>query len=203
MIGQEIYQLGKMSLAAKACIPLNFEHTVPRLSWQEGWVAEFWYYSMDNSNMALFEPQFYMALELPGGHPVKMYRLQKNSVCIGEAPELAGEPFYIAQNRYLERCSEVLKEEEPDTGILSELEGLWLEVQPAALQKWLQTYTGKETLLDKPADEEEKSRKAVPPENLAEYWKREMARAIREGDSEAAGNARAEMNRVIKMKRSK
>lgn len=194
MTGQQIYRLGKGSAAAKACVPLEFLHTPPKLSYDGGWIAEFWYYAADNRDHALYEPQFYLALELPGGHPVKMLRLQRKAVCMGVAQELAENAYYQKLNGYLESCTRLLSGETPDPGALEELEGQWMRTHPALLAAWFGE-TGEEAA--SPRESAPPKPGAAPaPDDMAAYWKQEMARAIREGNAQALKKAQLEMEKA-------
>lgn len=196
MTGQQIYQLGKSSVAAKACIPLEFMHTPPRISFDGGWIAEFWYYTTNNRDQALYEPQYYMALELPSGHPIKMLRIRKKAVCMGSAPELVTQGYYTKLNAYLESCTQLTQESTPDAGEITELQEQWLEVQPAILTAWLEENKEGKQLVEEPAAH--KPGTAPVPEDMVSYWKQEMAKAIREGNSQALRKAQQEMEKAKK-----
>ena len=197
MTGMEIYLLGKNSSAARACVPMNFEHTAPRISRSDRWIAEFWYYSSNIVDTAIYEPQYYMAFELPGGHPVEMRLIKEKSVCIGGAPELLAAEFYEKQNQYLEKCAELISRDTPSDADIKDLENMWFSTLPKALRKELSSKAGVYAALRKVSEDEEKCEKEYLPDNLMSYWKNEMARAIRKGDSEEAKRAQKEMDKAI------
>lgn len=201
MTGTQLMQLGKSSPAARSCIPLNMDVTAPRLRYDNGWVAEFWYYASDYRNQSVGIPQFYLALELPAAHPVRFTRISRTACCLGQAPELARQEFYTAMQAYLERAAQAVKQGLPDQKLLDSLEEEWLRIQPAPLNRWLTENREKtEPVSQAPTKQ---PGQAPAPENLVEYWKREMTRAIRAGDSQSAKRAQQEMNKAADMLRRK
>lgn len=195
MTGKELMYQAKSCPAATSCVPLNFIPTAPRMGYQDGWTAEFWYYTADYRQLSVNLPMYYLELELPGFHPTAFRRLRKVSACLGQAAEIADKSFYTRQNEYLERCAQLVNNGAPSAQALQELERSWLDIQPEKLKVWLMEH------LDgvQPASEVcQKPGKAPEPQNLVEYWKQEMAKAIRAGDTQRAKLAQLEMNKAAK-----
>lgn len=198
MTGQELYQLGKGSPAAQACIPLSFSHTPPRIFYEGTWLAEFWYYAVDYNEESVFEPQFYLLLELPWGNPVQMRRLSGSCRCLGPAPELVREEYYREMNRYLDACAELLAEDTPTEERIKALMQVWLAGQPQVLSKWLSRLefsTQPPLQKTQPAPEQ-------PAEDLVSYWKHEMANAVKSGDAQKTQEAQQQLLKAMARSRS-
>ena len=198
MTGQELYSLGKNSPAGKACIPLNFSHTPPRIFREGTWMAEFWYYAVDYNDESVFEPQFYLLLELPSGNPVQMRRLSDQCRCLGPAPEVVPEDYYQQINRYLDDCAELLKEKNPGNDQLEAMTQQWLAVQPRLLSRWLarQNFTAQAPVQRmQPASEQ-------PAEDLVAYWKQEMAKAVQSGDPHRIDKAQQQLLKAMQRRRN-
>lgn len=199
MTGQDLYLLGKNSAAAEACIPYNLTHTLPHLYLQERLVAEFWYYTANYNEEAVYIPQFYLALELPGGNPVKMLRLTKTTECLGAAPELITQNYYKQQNDYLESCTAFLQKGIPNAEDLNLLHEKWLCCQPQALRPKLEALAScSESPIDVPSVVNRQA-----PTDMISYWKMQLADAIRSADPNAVEKAQAELNRAYELSRSK
>ena len=194
MTGEQLYQMAKSSPAAQACIPLNFEACAPRIRYKTGWIAEFWYYFSNINDGSIFYPQYYLAIDVPSGAPVQMLRLHESNACMGPAPELITTSFYENQLRYLEKCANLMEKGMPTQSDLEELEREWHAVHPKCLADWL-CECNYEPICSSasPTTENHKT-----PCNLTEYWRREMAIAIRAGDSSAAQKAKLEMEKAAK-----
>ena len=198
MTGQELYRLGKESPAGKACIPLNFSHTPPRIFFENTWLAEFWYYAVDYDEESVFAPQYYLLLELPSGNPVRMLRLSEQCRCLGPAPEVITEDYYQRMNRYLDNCAELLQEASPDNAQIDALLQQWLAGQPQALEQWLsrQNFTTQVPSVRKqPASEQS-------AEDLVAYWKQEMAKAVREGDTQRINETQQQLLKAMQRRRN-
>ena len=198
MTGRELYQLGKESPAGKACIPLNFSHTPPRIFHEGTWLAEFWYYVVDYNDESIFEPQFYLLLELPSGNPVQMRRLSDQCRCLGPAPEVVTEDYYHQMNRYLDACAELLKEESPGEGQVEALTQQWLDSQPQSLSRWLsrQDFTEQTPVQStQPVSEQ-------PAEDLVAYWKQEMAKAVHSGDPQRINETQQQLLKAMQRRRN-
>ncbi len=196
MTGQQIYQLGKSSPAARACIPLEFSPTAPLLSFCNGWIAEFWYYFANVQSQSLSEPQYYLALELPSGHPTKMLQLRETPAHIGNAPELITQEYYKKINDYLAFCAHQLENPIPSGEVISALHEQWLATLPAALRQWFDESEG---AMQPPQPHAPSVPPATPvPEDPVHHWKKEMAKAIQEGDPQAVRKAQQEMKKANK-----
>lgn len=198
MTGTELYQLGKESPAGMACIPMNFSHTPPRIFYEGAWMAEFWYYAVDYNDESVFEPQYYLLLELPSGHPVQMQRLSRQCVCLGPAPEVVTEEYYQRMNRYLDACAALLEDQTPTAAQAEDLMRQWLAIQPSAMGQWLsrQNFTTQAPLQRK---QEALARSA---EDLVAYWKQEMAKAVREGDAQRINETQQQLLKAMQRRRN-
>lgn len=186
MTREELYQLGKESPAAVACIPLNFIPTAPKLLFDNGWRAEFWYYMVQYHDQSVFAPQYRMILRVPSANPTELQELSEATVCIGGAPEIVTAEFYELQNDYLDRCAAALEKDIPAEGELEELEAAWRRALPACLAAWFEEggTVPPDTL--------------PPPENLREYWERELASAIRSDDTQRILKAQGELQKAMR-----
>lgn len=190
MTGEELYRLGKECPAAAVCIPLNFIPTAPKLLYHNGWQAEFWYYMAQYHDQSIFAPQYRMVLRLPSAVPSEMRELTEVTVCIGSAPEMVTAAFYENQNRYLDQCVVMLEKEAPAAGELEQLEAVWRAVLPSRLAAWFEEG---DTAPSDPFS---------PPENLREFWERELASAIQSDDTERIIKAQNELQKVVRNARS-
>lgn len=197
MTGQELFQLGKGSPAAQACIPLNFSHTPPRIFFEGTWLAEFWYYAVDYNEEAIFEPQFYLLLELPGGNPVQMRRLSGHCHCLGPAPEVVSEGYYREMNRYLDACAELLAEDAPTKERVEALMQVWLANQPEVLGNWL----SRQPFSTQAPPPIIQSVPELPAEDLVSYWKQEMAKAVKNGDTQKIQEAQQQLLKAMERSR--
>lgn len=198
MTGQELYQLGKESPAGKACIPLNFSHTPPRIFYEGTWLAEFWYYVVDYNDESIFEPQFYLLLELPSGNPVRMQRLSDQCCCLGPAPEVVTEEYYQRMNRYLDACAGLLREDSLSDGQMEALHQQWLTGQPQVLGRWLsrQNFTAQARPQGKQPAAEHSA------EDLVAYWKQEMAKAVKAGDTQRINETQQQLLKAMQRRRN-
>jgi len=193
MTAQELYQMGKESPAGKACIPLNFCHTPPRIFYEGTWLAEFWYYVVDYNEESVFEPQFYLLLDLPSGNPVRMRRLSDQCRCLGPAPEVVKEDYYQNINRYLDACVGLLQEDSPTGDRIEALLQQWLASQPQVMGQWLsrQDFTTQAPpQRTQPASEQ-------PSEDLVTYWKQEMANAVKAGDTQRISETQQQLLKAM------
>ena len=198
MTGQELYTLGKDSPAGNACIPLNFSHTPPRIFWADAWLAEFWYYAVDYNEVALFEPQYYLLLELPSGHPVRMQRLSTRCRCLGPAPEVISKEYYLRMNQYLEECANLLAEEMPTEDQMQALFQQWMAIQPQALGQWLSLQD-----FGNPVEPQRKQADTQPAaEDLISYWKQEMAKAVKAGDTQKIDEAQQQLLKAMQRRKN-
>ena len=198
MTGQELYSLGKNSPAGKACIPLNYIHTPPRIFREDTWMAEFWYYVVDYDDESVFEPQFYLLLELPSGNPVRMQRLSTRCCCLGPAPEVVTEDYYQQMNRYLDDCAGILQEDSPDSSRIEALLQQWFACQPQVMTQWLsrQDFTTQTPAQrTQPASEQS-------AEDLVTYWKQEMAKAVKAGDTQRINETQQLLLKAMQRRRS-
>ena len=198
MTGQELYSLGKNSPAGKACIPMNYSHTPPRVFWEDTWLAEFWYYAVDYNDESVFEPQFYLLLELPSGNPVRMQRLSNRCCCLGPAPEVVTEDYYLSMNRYLDDCAEILQEAAPDVSRIEALLQQWIGCQPQVMAQWLsrQDFTTQAPIQrTQPAPEQ-------AAEDLVAYWKQEMTKAVQAGDPQRIHETQQQLLKAMQRRRN-
>lgn len=192
MTSKSIFELGKSSPAAKACIPLEFEPTVPLISKNKGWIAEYWYFFTEISDQAIYVPQYYLALEIPGGNSIKMERLSEDVCCLGAAPELIDNEYYNKQNLYLEECAKLMQKSDPTSEEILALQRLWLDCLPAKL---------KTVLKDRSAfpsyRECSEIKSEYIPESLIDVLKLEMAKAIQKGDASEICRIQNEISRLL------
>lgn len=198
MTGRELYQLGKESPAGKACVPLNFSHTPPRIFYEDTWLAEFWYYVVDYNDESVFEPQYYLLLELPSGNPVRMQRLSDQCRCLGPAPEVVKEDYYQQMNRYLDDCAGILLEDSPDGSRIEALLQQWLACQPRVMAQWLSRQNF--TTQGPPQREQPVSEQSA--EDLVAYWKQEMAKAVKAGDSQLINETQQQLLKAMQRRRN-
>lgn len=189
MNGNELYALASESPAGQACIPMNFQHTAPRLIWQDGWIAEFWYYQEDD-NGGIYAPRYYLALRLPGGAPLEMRTLEGEPACLGPAPELVAQSYWDMVNDYLENCACFI--ESPEAETLQVLEERWSAALPGPLRTWMQTYQLRGT-----GEPEPKPPESAAPSDLPGYWKARMEDALRGGDKAAYEEAKAQYAKAL------
>lgn len=196
MTGEQLYLLSKESPAAQVCIPLELIPTMPRLSYDNGWIAEFWYHREQYSDNSIYAPQRYLALRLPGALPMELRTVNTELVCIGTAQELLTKDYYDRHNAYLDRCAQILSREEAVTA--EEIEALqtqWQETLPKALTEWMNDRALCRQTAAKPDG-------ALQPANSVEYWQQEMADALDAGDMKRVQKAQKEMNRAAKQLRT-
>ncbi len=198
MNGEELYQLGKSGSAARVCVPLNFCHTPPRISFEETWQAEFWYYLVDYDEEAVYSPQYYLQLELPSGKPVRFSRLKKSNSCLGPVPELAADTYYQLQNQYLQACAALIEQENPDLGQIELLQRQWLEIQPKMLMRWL---AGQK--LEPGELPRQEADDPTPAMDLVSYWKQEMWKAVKAGDTAKADEAQEALLEATRQRQKK
>lgn len=198
MTAQELYQLGKESPAGKACIPLNFSHTPPRIFYEDTWLAEFWYYVVDYNDESIFEPQYYLLLELPSGNPVRMQRLSDDCRCLGPGPEVVTEDYYHQMNRYLDDCAGILQEDSPDGSRIEALLQQWFACQPQVMAQWLsrQDFTTQAPAQRTPPASEQSA------EDLVAYWKQEMTKAVQAGDPQRINETQQQLLKAMQCRRS-
>lgn len=189
MNGNELYALASESPAGQACVPMNFQHTAPRLIWRGSWIAEFWYYREDDSG-GVYAPRYYMAFRLPGGAPLEMRALEGKQECLGPAPELAAQPCWDRINDYLEDCARLI--ESPEKGPLRALEERWSATLPGPLRTWMETYQ-----LQEVGEPESKPPETAVPRDLPGYWKARLEEALRSGDKDAYERAKAGYAKAI------
>ena len=186
MTGEELYRLGKESPAAIACIPLNFIPTVPKLLFDNGWRAEFWYYMAQYHDQSLFAPRYRMVLRIPSANSTELWELSEVTECIGGAPEIVTAEFYEVQNDYLDRCAATLEKDVPAEEELEELEAAWRRALPVCLAAWFEEGGTVQTGT------------FPPPENLREYWERELASAIQSDDTQRILDAQGALQKAIR-----
>lgn len=199
MTGKEIHRLGTCSDAARACIPMHLQQTAPRLVWNEGWAAQFWYYEVDGEDLTVREPQFFLELELPSGHPIQMKRLTVHPASLGEGKDILEPSFHLFLEDYLDRCTGLL-EGAPDQLCAEKLLSMWAVTHPFPIARWFQEHQKEET---GKISSSENAEDLLLRQDPVAYWKREQARAIRAGDDEAAQRARQEMNRAAEARRKR
>lgn len=193
MTGEQLYRLSKESPAAQVCIPLELIPTMPRLSYDNGWIAEFWYHREQYSDHSVYAPQRYLALRLPGAQPMELRTLHTELVCIGTAQELLTKDYYDRHNAYLERCAQILSREEAVAA--EEIEALqvqWQETLPRTLAEWINDCALCRQTKAKPNE-------TPQPVNSVEYWQQEMADALDAGNMKRVQKAQKEMNRAAKL----
>lgn len=129
--GLDLYQLGRVSVTAQTLIPRGFEPAAPRLRYDGGWMAEFWYCAEDARELA-----YLLTLRIPSGQPVEMRTLAyvngretKSAWCSSYLPPL----YYIAED-YLDRCAAAVNAGEPGREELRALEEEWRAVLPDRLR---------------------------------------------------------------------
>ena len=198
MTGQKLYQLGKESPAGKACIPLNFTHTPPRIFFEGTWRAEFWYYVANYDDESVFEPQYYMQLELPSGHPVQMQRLSGRCICLGPAPEVVKEDYYRQINQYMDACLELLQDQTANNAKIEALLQQWLAAQPQVLGKWLSQrhFTTQEPV------QKQQTAPETSAEDLVAYWKQELTKAVKAGDTQRINETQQQLLKVMQRRRN-
>lgn len=191
MTEKNLIQLGKSSPAARACIPMEFEPTAPLISWDNGWIAEFWYYFTDVVNQAIYMPQYYLALDLPGGNPIKMERLTDDFCCLGAASELVDNGYYGRQNEYLKNCVALIKKGMPSQEDVLKLQELWIESLPQILKNVLE---GKSNFPYCQSDSPEKTE--YKPQSLIDVLKIEMYKAVQNNDANEIQRIQNEMKKL-------
>lgn len=196
MTGEQLYLLSKESPAACVCIPLELIPTMPRLSYDNGWIAEFWYHREQYSDNSIYAPQRYLALRLPGALPMELRTVNTELICLGTAQELLTKEYYDRHNAYLEQCAQMLSREGAVTA--EEIEALqirWQETLPKLLCDWMKDCAVYQKTAAKPDGAEQ-------PVNSVEYWQQEMADALDAGDMKRVQKAQKEMNRAAKQLRT-
>lgn len=193
MTGKQLMRLGIDSAAAKACVPMCLEPTAPLIGWNDGWVAEFWYYFVDTEDRAVYRPQFYLAVEIPGGKPIKMQRIFKYICCLGSATELFENEYYNKQNMYLEKCIEIMEAGEPSEDVISSLRELWLSCLPEKLKDILKDESVNTYYVSSEAE-----KRVYRPQKLIDVLKMEMSEAIKKGDTKEIYRIQNEMTKLIK-----
>ena len=153
---------------------------------------------MDYDDESVFEPQFYLLLELPSGNPVRMQRLSPRCRCLGPAPEVVTEDYYLHMNRYLEECVTLLSEESPTDDQMEALLQHWLKIQPRVLGQWLSS----QDLANPAAPQMKQSGDQPLAEDLVSYWKQEMAKAVKAGDSPRINEAQQQLLKAMQRRKN-
>ena len=135
--GKDLLDLGINSLAVQVMIKRNVLSTVPRLSYKNGWMAEYWYCS---GNVQCID--YYAKLRVPSGLPMEVRQVNRYTECEkgDQEIELALSPESLLAKKYLEYCAELIQKGEPAEEALLELKDRWSNVVPdfvkdAAYQK--------------------------------------------------------------------
>lgn len=189
MNGTELYALASESLAGQACIPMGFQHTAPRLIWREGWIAEFWYYREDDDG-GVYAPRYYMTFYLPGGAPQELRTLERESVCLGPAPELVSQPYWELVNDYLEDCARLIAS--PEEELRRALEERWIATLPGPLRNWMETCS-----LQQAGEVRTEPPETAAPKDLPGYWKARMENTLKSGDKAAYEEAKKQYAKAL------
>ena len=196
MTGEELYQLGKGSPAAQACIPLEMGHTAPRILFCGEWQAQIWYYRTDYMDKSVFAPAFTLVLELPAGNAVRMEKLEGRLRCLGAAPEVVDPEYYQRLHSYLDQCAALMDQPIPEEGQLTKLEAEWYGLLPEVMKGW---FAGR---LPETGEVSEIVQTEPEPasENLAQYWKNQMEKAVKLGDEKMFREAQQSYLKAMKKK---
>lgn len=184
MTGKDIYSLGKNSTEARSKVPLNFVHTPPRLTFDENWHAEFWYFlqTVRGKIISVSAPRLFLKFELPSKRLIQFEHLESNDKdSLSEAPELASKEFYTALNEYLNFCNDIIAKV-PDMQILTKADEMWKKTLPRCFHDL------QEKMLNRPHAEfaqtittsQEVSKTS---DSSLEQYQWEMSQAIQNGDS--------------------
>lgn len=190
MNAEELYELASESPAGQACVPINLQHTAPRLVWREGWTAEFWYYREDD-NGGVFAPRYYMSFRLPGGAPLEFRTLEGGPVCLGPAPELLDPAYWDSVNRYLEDCAGLT--EAPEEALCRTLAERWSSTLPSPLREWMRVRE-----LEAAGVPTARAAGEPVPGDLPGYWKGQMEAALKAGDKTAYDRAKEQYARTVR-----
>lgn len=125
--GKALYELGRSSMAVKTVIPRAWLPTAPRLRYQHGWIAEYWYCADGKQDAC-----YYASLRLPSGLPLELKQLDKNAhVSFGGCwTDAYLPPAYLRAEDYLDFCATVIQAGEPTEKLLAQLNEWWEALMP-------------------------------------------------------------------------
>ena len=178
MNGKEIYALGKASPEAKAKVPLSLVHTAPRLTFDQSWRAEFWYFlqKFNGKTVSVSAPRLCLTFELPSKKLLAFKSLKgTDKDTLGEAPELVSKEFYSTLNDYLNFCG-LITAKTPDAETLARAEEMWKQTLPQFLRARIENI-----LSGTNVEVKESVAAAQVAPDPSEYY-RQMAQAIQSGN---------------------
>ena len=127
LTGKALYDIGRCYISDKHRIPRQWIPTAPRLRYQNGWIAEYWYCAGEHTKIG-----FYAAVSLPAGESLEVKMLTGNSFVSGEGywTDTYLPPEYLMAEDYLDCCAVILRSGEPTKEILEQLEDWWKRLMP-------------------------------------------------------------------------
>lgn len=128
-----LYNLGRTCDAARQVIEAGYEPIAPRLTYDNGWIAHY-YYSAEGTS----EISFHLALQIPSGQPVEKDRydsfIRDTHVCWSKNRTPA---HYYWSEAYLNCCVELIQKGVPSKAELNQLEHKWIRTHPDRLSNSL------------------------------------------------------------------
>lgn len=131
--GWDLYALGRTDKAAAALIPASCEPLAPKLTYDDGWIAHY-YYSREGQDHA----DYLLSIRIPSGAVV-------HKACF-MPPEHTDAPlwskhrapahYYWAAD-YLDACTQLISRGEPTMEQLRQLEKKWIQIHPDRLKNSL------------------------------------------------------------------
>lgn len=139
--GKTLYELGRNSRAVREKMPWEWLPTAPRLRYENGWIAEFWYCTEIARQVG-----YYAAFRLPSGEPVEVQKLDENAhaAFVGFWTDTYLPPQYLKTEDYLECCAAAIRGGEPTAEILEQLTAWWESLMPQQLLELLGDKSTKE-----------------------------------------------------------
>lgn len=136
--GRSLYELGRSHNAVRQQIPWEWLPTAPRLSYKDGWIAEYWY-----GTPRCHTPGYYAAFRLPSGEAVEVKKLDKNAhaFSVGYWTDSYLPPEYWKAEEYLECCAAAIRGGEPSEEILQKLNAWWESLMPRMVKELLEEET--------------------------------------------------------------
>lgn len=133
LTGWDLYALGRTGEAAKAVIPACYEPLAPKLTYDDGWIAHY-YYSMEGQ----YQADCLLSLRIPTGavvHNARFAPLTDRTSPLWSKNRRPAHYHWAAD--YLAHCAELISKGEPTVEQLRRLEEKWIRTHPDRLRNSL------------------------------------------------------------------
>ena len=131
--GKELYDLGRYHIAIADRIPRGWLPSAPRLRYENGWIAEYWYCAEDRHDVG-----YYAAFRLPSGEPVEVKKLSKHAHSTFQScwTDDYLPPEYRMAEDYLNCCAVILRSGAPTKELLDQLGDWWIRLASRRVLEW-------------------------------------------------------------------